>query len=199
MRYPKINSVFQRDDKGKFIGGAFSSPEFDYLYESEWVGYEKWDGTNTRFYADGIQGRSENSQWNQNVANDLATIFESVRDQNVLTPDGIEVLYGETVGPKLQGNPHGITGPHEFVLFDARLASGRWLEYHELEVVAAKVGLTLAAEVDVMSLEEWVSWMRNHEAPEDVYSEGYILRPEVPLLDMYGHRIQTKLKWLDFA
>jgi hypothetical protein len=44
-KYQKINSVFKRDNNGKFTE-EFSQPEFKYLKECIWDFDEKIDGTN---------------------------------------------------------------------------------------------------------------------------------------------------------
>ena len=45
--YHKINSIFQRDERGRFTK-KYSIPEFEYLKDNIWTGTEKVDGTNIR-------------------------------------------------------------------------------------------------------------------------------------------------------
>ena len=63
--YHKINSVYKRDEKGKFTK-EFSIPEFEYLFHNIWIGTEKIDGTNIRIGWDGenvtIGGRMQKAQ-----------------------------------------------------------------------------------------------------------------------------------------
>ena len=48
MKYPKINTLFKRDEKNHIILDAFTTPEFEYLKNNEWECTEKIDGTNIR-------------------------------------------------------------------------------------------------------------------------------------------------------
>lgn len=44
--YPKINSLFLRDENNLIMPNHFTSPEFDYLKDCKWECTEKIDGTN---------------------------------------------------------------------------------------------------------------------------------------------------------
>lgn len=81
IKYPKINSVFKRDDLGNFTD-QFSQPEFEYLYNNEWVGTEKIDGTNLRIHWNG-------DTWELKGRTDKAQIPESllVRINEIFTPE----------------------------------------------------------------------------------------------------------------
>ena len=53
-KYQKINSLYKREDNGKFTS-EFSDPIFDDLYYAQWEGREKIDGMNIRICWDGYQ------------------------------------------------------------------------------------------------------------------------------------------------
>lgn len=44
--YPKIQTVWKRDDRGKIIVGEFATPEIEFLSRCDWEWTEKVDGTN---------------------------------------------------------------------------------------------------------------------------------------------------------
>ena len=51
--YPKIQTLFKRDDRNVIIEGDWSVPEFAYLADKPWRWTEKVDGTNIRLHWDG--------------------------------------------------------------------------------------------------------------------------------------------------
>ena len=76
--YPKIQSIFKRDDHGKFTD-EYSVPAFEYLANNRWRWDEKCDGTNIRvIYKDGkvtFGGKSDNAQIPTKLLNTLQDLF----------------------------------------------------------------------------------------------------------------------------
>jgi hypothetical protein len=105
-------------------------------------------------------------------------------------------VYGELIGPKIQGNPHGLDAV-EFRPFDVRDAEGRWWPRARVEAEVPG-GLpwfldTLASKI--ASFDESGGEPMSHGGTPAV--EGFVGTPELCTLD--GTRIITKLKWKDFA
>lgn len=48
MEYPKIQTVFIRDDNGIIVPTLFTKPEFEWLKDCKFRAEEKIDGTNIR-------------------------------------------------------------------------------------------------------------------------------------------------------
>ena len=59
MEYPKINTLFKRDDKNIIIPSQYTCEEFNYLSNCLWECTEKVDGANTRIYITMEAGEGE--------------------------------------------------------------------------------------------------------------------------------------------
>ena len=53
--YPKINTIWKRDDRGRVIEGEYATPELEYLADLAWEWTEKVNGTNIRIGWDGAK------------------------------------------------------------------------------------------------------------------------------------------------
>ncbi len=101
--YRKINSVYQRDKKGVFIP-EFADPLYEEYLDESWMWYYKWNGTNVGFEVGGdVFGRTERTaltdeQWG------VVRRWQKAIEPNV-QPE-VKYVYGELVGPGVQGNPH---------------------------------------------------------------------------------------------
>ena len=102
--YPKINSPLLRDAKGRFIPGQWADPVFEQHRNEPWYWYYKWNGTNVGMTADGWFGRTVHSAFTDAQGIYLDQWLSQAQAQGRLT-DG-QYLYGELIGPGIQGNPH---------------------------------------------------------------------------------------------
>lgn len=196
MYYSKINGIYKRydlgPDKGKFIHGQFSLPAYKQLLDVEWNWTEKLDGTNA-----GIQfgeifgepillGRTAKTIMSTPMIETLETFasnHDSLHDRQI-------TVYGELVGPKIQGNPHGFDEV-KFVPFDIRNAHG---QYWPKEFVYEIFGDEAVPDLGWKTLREALEHF-SYDTPEP-NQEGWVGTPE--LCDLQGRRITTKLKWVDF-
>lgn len=197
--YHKIQSLYKRDQKGRFIWGEFSIPEFKYLQDSQWIGTEKIDGTNIRIYKDGsIGGRSDSAQ----IPSFILPVLTQIKDVLALSDlPSDTILYGEGYGAKIQSGGHYIPG-NDFVLFDVNI-SGNYQPRENVEAIATKLNIQVVPKVFKGSIREAVDWMRCDRHKESVLCpggrcEGLVLRPETELLSRDSKRIITKLKFKDF-
>lgn len=217
--YQKINSVYKRDEKGRFIDGDWACPEFGYLADNSWHWTEKVDGTNVRvhFEAEALRyhrpefgGRTDNAQMPVHLAERLRDLFDNVQMCSITAVNAMRqdndlpsfTLYGEGYGVKIQkagGNykPDGC----DFILFDVRVGEW-WLSPDAVTDVAAKLGidrvpivgeLTLREAIDKTSIDGYFAsdW-------DNAAIEGLVGTPTVPLHDRRGHRIIAKVKARDF-
>lgn len=217
--FPKINGVFKRytegPNKGRFIVGDFSQPEYEYLLDNEWTWTEKVDGTNIRLHFDGtpefrgnehayVAGRTDNAQLHKDLTVALVDLLRHAPLEDVfpdVSPEAQVVLYGEGYGAGIQKGGGKYREDKNFVLFDVRV--GRWwLNREDVEDVASQLGLdvvpvvwrkSLWEAINSMSGRPFVSGWENQDAPE-----GVVGRPSVQLFDRRGNRITTKLKYVDF-
>jgi len=158
--YPKINSIFKRDEKGHFIN-EFSETAFKYLVNNEWYGTEKVDGMNIKIiisptisgggYSIEIGGKTDAAHipsYYQEYFNTVLLkklLFEVLQTAFPnLKPMTKIVLYGEGYGDKIQkaGKRYLPNGGLGFALFDVKIESYNvddqkkdfwWLERHNVE------------------------------------------------------------------
>ena len=217
--YPKINSIFQRDltkskKKPPIILGTWSEPEFEYLKDCQWLGYEKLDGQNTRvqFYPNKIEklffkGKEDNAQFFKGVEDMLKSKFNVELMSSVFPTKEkyYEVcLYGESFGAGIpaEDKPHG--DPYldyiDFRLIDVKIDQW-WLNREAVENIAnsLNIGVTqLAFKGTLMEAIEYVKGGFTSLLNPNIDSEGLVLFPAVPMYNKKGERIVTKLKYRDF-
>ncbi len=210
MKYPKINSIWKRDEKGQVIEGEYSLPEFEFLKDCEWTWTEKVDGTNIRLSWDTegfdgnehefIAGRSDSSQIPPHLLAVLLGISKSVPWADVF--DGPVVLYGEGYGAKIQkGGGNYLADGCAFVLFDVKVGDW-WLRRGDVEDVAGRLGLDVVPVVAVTTVGQAMGLVRagfDSRWGPDVSPEGLVGRPSVDLYDRQGSRITMKLKARDLT
>jgi ATP-dependent RNA circularization protein (DNA/RNA ligase family) len=194
-KYHKINSIFKRDDNGRFTQ-EYSCYEFEYLKDNQWEFTEKIDGTNIRIgYQDGkllIGGRTDNAQIPAFLYAKLAELFANYCEEEM-------TLYGEGYGAKIQKGEGYIPNGVGFILFDARVA-GWWLKRDDLELIAQKYVIPIVPIIGHGTL-EYACHLCSAGFPSSVGNrdaEGIVLRPIVPLYARNGDRIITKVKMRDF-
>lgn len=203
--YHKIDSVYKRDQRGKFLIGEFSRPEFEYLKDCPWLWTEKIDGTNIRIMWDGkdirIGGREENSQINTKLLawiNDHIspeTFFKACLEQPLC-------LYGEGYGAGIQKGGGNYSSEQKFILFDVKIGNF-WLERKNVEDIANKLGLDVVSKVSNLTLDEMIQEFQKGElwtsdVNDKATMEGVVGTPLVPLFARNGDRIITKIKYRDF-
>lgn len=211
--YPKINSVFKRDSKTKkFIIGEFSCPEFEYLVDNKWYCTEKIDGTNVRIIWDNneveIKGRTDNAIFPAHLMNTLVKIFlsdkfidycmENFKDRRV-------IFFGEGYGYKIQkaGHHYCPNGTTDFILFDIFVGNQYWLNRYSLEDIADKLDLKIVPDYPLMTLYDAINMViegfESNLVTDGFIAEGIVAIPATSLLNRYGGRIITKIKYCDFT
>lgn len=217
MKYHKIDSVFERDNRGKFTG-TFACPEFEALQDVPWTWSEKVDGTNVRIYPLAtpagsehawVAGRTNNAQLPPQLLNNLIELcreapFEKWYDTFNLHNSEV-VLYGEGYGGNIQKGLQYREDPG-FVLFDVKIG-GYWLQREAVENTAEFLGLDIVPIVFEATLNRAVDLVRGcaHNPRELFLSDWSTAAPEgivgTPVGDLFnrkGERIITKLKFKDF-
>lgn len=204
QKYHKINSLFKRDDKGNFIMGQFSCPEFEYLFDNKWLGTEKIDGTNIRIHWNGekfeIGGRTDNAQIPAFLVNRLQELVAGF-DMKAVFPDAEDViLFGEGYGARIQKagglyKPDGV----DFILFDVKIGHW-WMKRETVNEIANQLGISAVPVIFHGTLSEAMDMVRAgfDSSIGTAKAEGLVLVPEVDLFSRRGDRIITKLKTKDF-
>ena len=202
MEYPKINSIFKRDQKGDFTH-EYSIPEFEYLKDNLWEFTEKIDGTNIRvMFKDGelrFGGKTDNAQMPISLMEKLQLIFTKEKMQSSF-PEGDIILYGEGFGAKIQkGGGNYIRDGVDFILFDVKVGEW-WLNRESVEEIANKLGIKIVKLIGEGTLNDAIEKTRQGFNSEfgDFIAEGIVLKSKVQLFSRKGDRIITKIKHKDF-
>lgn len=202
--YPKIETIFKRDERGNITEDELSLPELEYLKNNLWVFTEKVDGTNIRVMWDGERvtfgGKTDNAQIPATLVNKLQEFFPVEKFSSVFPNSFPLCLYGEGYGLRIQdGKQYNPTGV-DFTLFDV-LIKGWWLNRENITDIAKTLGISVVPIIGEGSLLQAVELARQgfQSAWGPFTAEGIVLRPKVELLRRNGERIITKIKHKDFS
>ena len=208
-KYPKIETIFKRDKKGKIIENEYSLPEFEYLRNNKWIFTEKIDGTNIRISVKRnieilelslcIQGRTDNSQVPPFLSKKLNNIFNTPKLCEIFNTLDF-VLYGEGYGNKIQKmGSNYISNDVDFILFDVKVGKW-WLKLEDIQDIANELEIKTVPVIQTGTLIDMVKYVKNgfDSFFGNFIAEGIVARPEINLLDRAGNRIITKLKYKDF-
>jgi hypothetical protein len=217
--YHKIATVYLRDPETnhkKLLDGQFAHPAFEYLALNEWIFTEKVDGTNIRvmlpnYHEEGKQygisfgGKTDAAMIPAKLVERLQERFQTDEQRAKLAeifPDGNACLYGEGYGAKIQKGGGNYRQDQDFVLFDVKVGDW-WLERHNVEDVASKLGLDVAPIIGTGTLPEMIEMAKagfpsewSLDSPFE--AEGIVARPACELTTRNGDRIITKIKHRDF-
>lgn len=204
-KYPKIETLLNRDDKFKVIGGQWRIPEFEYLKDNQWLWTEKIDGTNIRIgwmpEIKGIKigGRTDNAQIPTFLLTKLNELFTTEKMLENF-PETSVCLYGEGYGAKIQkGGGNYISDGVDFILFDVKIGDW-WLERSNIEGIADKLGIKVVPIMARGSLNDAINFTRHgfNSTFGNFIAEGLVVRPEVTLFTRKGDRVIGKIKYKDF-
>jgi RNA ligase len=194
MHYPKINTLFKRDDKHNIIEGDFSCPEFDAI--EYWHVTEKIDGTNIRIMWQGhtvvFGGKTDNAMISTTLLTTLQATFTKEKMAKQFGYNKV-VLFGEGYGGKIQrGRRYSID--EKFILFDANI-NDFWLEPAKVLELAQQLGVDyVPVIVDTAELDCIVRVVREgiKSGIADTHAEGVVCR-SVPL--MLFRKDKTPIMW----
>jgi hypothetical protein len=209
-KYGKIMSIFQRDEKTHKFLSEYSTPEIKYLKDNKWSFQEKIDGKNIRVKWNGKEvvyaGRSDEAQLELSLVYKLDELFKSYEGiQNLVKVFQLQeneevVFYGEGCGTKIQkgGERYNQNGV-DFILFDV-LINDIYLEKHNVDDVAQKLGIKSAPIIGRGTLAEAIEMTKKGFKSQwgDFIAEGIVARPLTELFTRKGDRIITKIKYKDF-
>lgn len=216
MEYPKINTLFKRDENNIIIPSEYTLSEFEYLKYCPFECTEKIDGTNIRieFYKNdfnepviNIKGRTDKSIIPDHLLKKLNEIFtlENLSKTFETIPDEKNkiILFGEDYGHKIQtpGDRY-IKNDVDFILFDVYISKW-WLTRESCEKIANSLGIKIVPFIGYYNLEEAMQIVEKgfkSRISEDktLDAKGLVLKTIYGLLDRNGNRIITKLKTTDF-
>ena len=184
------------------VPDIYRSAELAYLANSQWEGLRKLDGANIRIKWDGEQvlwnGKTNNFVCTTEFSGYMNRTFAEEFFEEKFGREKTVLLYGERMGPKIQGNELGLD-KDEVVLFDVNIG-GVWLASEGVRNIAHYFGMRTpfdymdgvtaqATLVDLISMcvdgafKEW---------------EGIVAKPLVELRTRTGSRIIVKIKNKDY-
>jgi len=219
MKYPKINTIWKRDEKtGKIIEGDFSKPEFAII--NQWLITEKIDGTNIRvsFSAtmkDGkktgviqFDGRTYEAQIPAHLVAALQKTFTVQLFEEVFSEKGLPdyiILFGEGYGAKIQKGGGLYRDDVGFILFDVFVETegkGWWLDRNNVEEIAGKFDIPVVPVEAIGTWQDAVKLVKNTTASAvskyPKVAEGVVCRSYPLLLFRNGDPVMFKLKVRDF-
>lgn len=215
MKYPKINTLFKRDEKNRIILGDYCQPEFAYLENNKWECTEKIDGTNIRIeltpdeisgYTLNYKGRTDEANIPTHLYSKLQELFPIEKLVSTFVNTKHEpvpvTIFGEGYGVKIQKGGNYISNDVGFILFDVRIANW-WLKREVLEEISHKLEVPIVPLIGYMTLPEAISFVRNGfkstiAENKDYEAEGLVLKTPDGLLGRNGERLITKIKTKDF-
>ncbi|MCW0953264.1 RNA ligase family protein [Weissella ceti] len=203
--YPKFYGPYIRNKETKKLDKELPRPELlPYMNDTtKWWVSEKMDGTNTRIIWDGykleVKGRTGGSQlqgYQTELLGDLTQNGNYKFDETF--GEKRVIIYGETFGGKIQGNPHN--AEPQFQIFDINI-DGVWLMYDDVKLISEQLGLRY---VEHELLPNWRAVLERFEQTgrqrqdNGAYYEGLVAVPEHMPLTRTGERVITKVKMADF-
>ena len=225
MKYPKINTIWKRGDKGKIIEGNYSCEEFDSI--SKWYATEKIDGTNIRVtiyfckHSDlykgmddstiirdiDIQGRTDNSQIPSHLKSYLTDLFS--KEDSLLKafefkdnyPNRV-IIYGEGYGNKINNGQNKYRKDVSFICFDIWI-DGIWLEPDNMKDICKKLKIDYVPEIKYTSKEALIYLVKSGFQSKiglnkNIQAEGIVVRSKPLMLFRDGTPIKWKLKTRDY-
>lgn len=211
MKYPKTNSLWQRDEKGLIIPGKYTCEEYKNI--NRWEITEKIDGTNIRVIYDAenetveFKGRTDNAQIPTFLLVKLTELFTVDKLKEVF-PTGKVILYGEGYGNKIQSCGHKYSPDNGFVLFDVLVVKeefeyGIWLEFDSLNDIAKKLEIEIVPLLGYWTIAEIVNYVQSNAksvfAKQELTAEGIVAKSHPIMLDRLGRIIKFKLKCNDYV
>ncbi len=214
IEYPKVDSLFKRDEKTQKVNGEIRHREYDLV--THWVVSEKIHGQNVRVHWDGTNEQitlgSRRQTGDDSLPKDLVShIRERITVDKMKAAFGpaTVTLFGEGYGPGINGGGD-LADSKRFALFDCRIdkADGWWMEPDQLEGVGEHFGIETAPVLKgLLTLQEIIPMVRKgfnsivalKNTGKEVWAEGVVCRTYPALKFRDGTRLQFKLKTEDFA
>ena len=183
-------------------GCGYRTKTLDYLRNQEWHFKRKIDGANLRVQWNGEQalwnGKSNSFVCGANLTEYMNETFLEEIFEEKFGRDKVVTLFGEHMGPKVQGNELGLE-KDEFILYDVNV-DGTWLDTDGIMDTAEYFKIRTV--YDLMdncypydTLDELI---RRVSSGEFAQWEGIVATPLVELRDQNGKRIIVKIKNRDY-
>lgn len=176
-------------------------PMFYYLQNNKWYARRKFDGANIRIQWDGEQalwnGKTNNFMCKSSLTEYMNNTFIEEIFEEKFGRDLTVTIFGEHMGPKLQGNELGLT-KDEVIIYDVNF-NGFWQPPNVVNDVAEYFGVSscyaYSVGVIVASLTDLIRRVANGEYAD---WEGLVATPAFECRSQKDDRIITKIKNKDY-
>lgn len=208
MKYPKINTIWKRDEKNKFniIEGDFSKEEFKAIHR--WSITEKVDGTNIRVIFDRgsnlepkFRGRTDKAQIPNFLMNFLKSKFTRELMLKVFPDSQKIILFGEGYGNKIQSVGKKYRDDNSLILFDVCIDDW-WLEQDNVNDIAKKLGIWSVPLLKICDIKEALDYVKSEPdsqcSAKNLKMEGIVARSHPLMLFRDGTPIMWKIKAKDY-
>jgi len=215
-KYPKIETVFNRDKDFKVNESSLRIPEVKNI--RYWLVTEKIDGTSGRVVYDpnidemgklfygGRTDKSDEKFYERLGIPELLARYFTLKKMKAVFPDVKDpvTFFMEFYGPKINSSG-ALTDEVSFRIFDIRVGD-IWLEWSSVEDIAGRLWMKpvpvyhMAASFEkvVEIAKTGVSMVGIFESRNRVLAEGVVCRTVPLLLRRNGQRLVFKLKKKDF-
>ena len=220
MNYPKIQTIFRRDEKGNIMPGSITKREFEVI--KDWTITEKIDGTNIHidFIRDydsghpenwkvGYHGKTDNAQIPAPLMNHLMNTFGEQLSKYVTyftsNDDSVKkvIIFGEGYGGSIQKG-HLYSKDQKFIAYDVWI-DGWWLEQLHAKAICDDLGIPFVPVLSITTPEEATGFVQINpnsclfDDPKDIHEmEGVVATSKPMMLFRDGTPIKWKLKWSDY-
>ena len=219
-KYPKIRSLFKRDDHFKFTDQYISASLQEFSEQKfQWSCYEKIDGTNIRIYCNyetnefKYLGRTDKADMPTHLTPELDKMIESVKSNKEAIKQALQsnifVLFGEGFGHKIQKGGLYLGKDTACHIFDSYIYyvtkeghyKGFWLDEKRLDEILNILQLEKVPFIGHKTTAEAVEMAKKGFDSKygTAKSEGLILKTHFPVFDSFGNRLIFKVKTKDFA
>lgn len=205
MKYPKIQTLFKRDDTSNYtiIEGSISKKEFASI--DRWLVTEKVDGTNIRILWDGenvfFGGRTEKAKIPAYLLEVLEKTFTVEKFKEVFSNSENVVLFGEGYGNKIQEVGSKYRKDNSFILFDC-VINGWWLEKESVDSIAEQLSIKSVPVIGIMTKEDIVKFVKSKPlsliSEDELVMEGIIAKSYPLMLFRDETPVMFKLKVSDY-
>lgn len=208
MKYPKMQTLWKRDEKNKFviIPGKYSKQEFAVI--ERWLVTEKVHGTNIRVIYDGeeveFRGRTDKAEIPSFLSDYMERKITKPKLQKIFTklePGEIITLYGEGYGKKIQKVGSKYRNDVGFILFDV-YTEGWWLKREAIEGIAKELDIMAVPILGIWDTETIIDFVKRGAkstiSKDDLIMEGVVARSYPLMLFRNRDPLMWKLKHVDF-
>ena len=214
-KYPKLYTLFNRDNKFKIIKGVFNERLKGIKNVKEFIITEKIDGTNCGIVliptekgfpdVEGVYIRKRSTIINNDKDHKL--YFEATKGIDMKKvidyfngSKSLVILFGEACGGTIQKQAKVYSDKPTFRLFDIKCGNS-YFDWRNILDFSKETGIKTVdwehTKGNIFEYDELLKYLINKNKKR--YFEGIVVRSEPPMLNQFGMRMMFKVKLKDFT